>query len=311
MAAIKSFPLVGNLPAAETVSDALVSGRMPHAIIIEGEEGTGRHTLARYIAAGAVCPNEHKPCGQCNSCHIAEVGSHPDISFITPEEGKKSISVDTVRALRTEAYLKPSISSRRVFIIDPADSMSEVSQNALLKVLEEPPAGTVFVLISSSAAELLPTVRSRCVKLTLTPVGAPLAEQYIRENTVGFSDSDIKSAVSKWGGNIGNALKFLEGGGDIVSDAEELVRLALLKKTYDMLLIFKKYERDRVKTDQLFSSMLGFIVTRLRGFLNTSCFTYDAKRLSALYDSVRDASARLGLNINLQLLFAGFCSQIK
>ena len=196
------FPLISNDGVANAVRDAFTSGRLPHAIIIEGEQGTGRHTLAKYIAAGAVCPNENVPCGECKSCHISEVGSHPDIMVVSAEDGKKSISVDTVRKLRTEAYLKPNISERRVFIIDPADAMSDISQNALLKVLEEPPKSAMFILIVSRISALLATVRSRCVTFTLSSVPKEQAKEYILEK-FDYEKSAVEDAVNAAGGNIG------------------------------------------------------------------------------------------------------------
>lgn len=307
METYKSFPLVGNLGAAATVRDAIDSNRIPHAIIIEGEEGTGKATLAKYISAAAVCPSAAKPCGACKSCHIVEVGSHPDVFTVSPEEGKKTISVDAIRNLRNEAYLKPNISDRRVFIITPADAMNEVSQNALLKVLEEPPASAVFLLVTDRASLLLPTVRSRCVTLTLSSVTTSQAKAWIEENTVGYSQEDINDAVMASGGNIGKTLEILEGGNVLLSDAKELLRLSENKKTYEMLIIFKKYERDRVATDELFKAMRHLVSLYTKEGIKSG---RNISRLSGLYDLIAECQKSLTLNINLPLLFAGFCSKI-
>lgn len=92
---------------------------------------------------------------------MAGAGSHPDIYIAAPEDGKKNITVAQIRSLRNEAYVKPHIANGRAFIIDMADTMNEQSQNALLKVLEEPPGNTLFLLIAQSKAALLDTVISR------------------------------------------------------------------------------------------------------------------------------------------------------
>ncbi len=303
------FPLVSNDGVALAVRDAFASGRLPHAIIIEGEQGTGRHTLAKYIAAGAVCPNESVPCGECKSCHIAEVGSHPDIMVVSAEDGKKSISVDTVRKLRTEAYLKPNISERRVFIIDPADAMSDISQNALLKVLEEPPKSAMFILIVSRISALLATVRSRCVTFTLSSVPKEQAIEYILER-FDYERSAIEDAVNAAGGNIGRALSSLVGDTKLFKDAKELLNLALKKDKYGMLCVFKQYEKDRVQATELLNSFKMQICEKMSEQI--LCESQEnAAFLSRLFDLVCDAEKRMALNINLSLLFTGFCSTIR
>lgn len=303
------FPLISNDGVAKAVRDAFVSGRLPHAIIIEGEQGTGRHTLAKYIAAGAVCPNENVPCGECKSCHIAEVGSHPDIMVVSAEDGKKSISVDTVRKLRTEAYLKPNISERRVFIIDPADAMSDISQNALLKVLEEPPKSAMFILIVSRISALLATVRSRCVTFTLSSVPKEQAKEYILEK-FDYEKSAVEDAVNAAGGNIGRAISSLGGDTKLFKDAKELLNLAILKDKYGMLCVFRQYEKDRVQATELLRSFKMQICERMSEQILLES-QENAAFLSRLFDLVCDAEKKMALNINLSLLFTGFCSTLR
>ncbi|MEE1329623.1 MAG: ATP-binding protein, partial [Acutalibacteraceae bacterium] len=93
-----SGPLVGNGRINDAVCSAVKENRLPHAIIIEGDKGTGRHTLAHFIASAAVCTAEIKPCGVCSSCRLAKAGTHPDIYFTAPDDGKKNISVAQVRS---------------------------------------------------------------------------------------------------------------------------------------------------------------------------------------------------------------------
>ena len=303
------FPLISNDGVAKAVRDAFTSGRLPHAIIIEGEQGTGRHTLAKYIAAGAVCPNENVPCGECKSCHIAEVGSHPDIMVVSAEDGKKSISVDTVRKLRTEAYLKPNISERRVFIIDPADAMSDISQNALLKVLEEPPKSAMFILIVSRISALLATVRSRCVTFTLSSVPKEQAKEYILEK-FDYEKSAVEDAVNAAGGNIGRAISSLGGDTKLFKDAKELLNLAILKDKYGMLCVFRQYEKDRVQAAELLNNFKMQICERMSEQILLES-QENAAFLSRIFDLVCDAEKRMALNINLSLLFTGFCSTLR
>ena len=112
-----SFPLVGNGRIKESISALVAAKRLPHAVIIEGDVGTGKRTLARYLAKIAVCESDSPPCGDCRNCHLADAGTHPDIETVAPEEKKKNINVDQIRELRTTAYHSAHTASRRVFII--------------------------------------------------------------------------------------------------------------------------------------------------------------------------------------------------
>ncbi|MBQ6885619.1 MAG: DNA polymerase III subunit [Clostridia bacterium] len=160
------FP-IENSRIKTSVQSFIASERIPHAIMIEGENTTSNLELALYIATAAVCEESLKPCGTCRHCHLAEVGSHPDIARITTLEGKKNLSVDQIRELRAEAFVKPHSASRRIFIIEDASKMNPQAQNALLKVLEEPPKNVVFILLVPSKTMLLDTIISRCVLLSL------------------------------------------------------------------------------------------------------------------------------------------------
>ena len=100
-----SFPLVGNSKIALAIGNALREKRLPHAILIEGDVGSGRHTLSRYLSAAAVCSGDNVPCGECRNCELHKSDSHPDIMVTMPEDGKKNIAVSQIRALRNEAYI--------------------------------------------------------------------------------------------------------------------------------------------------------------------------------------------------------------
>lgn len=142
-------------------------GRIPHAIMIEGESEGGKLELAFFIASAAVCDSDSAPCGNCKNCHLAKVGSHPDITRVSALEGKKFLSVAQIRELRADAFVKSHSASHRIFIIEDAHRMNEQAQNALLKVLEEPPKNVVFILLVTSKTMLLDTIISRCVLLSL------------------------------------------------------------------------------------------------------------------------------------------------
>ena len=142
---------------------------LSHAYLITGGCEASRAAFANRLAAAYLCEGEQAPCGSCRHCRKLAAGVHPDLTRVTIPEDKKEIVVDQARALRTDAYIRPNEGKRKVYVIDPADSMNESAQNALLKVLEEGPAYAAFLLLVSEPGKMLDTVRSRCEMLALPP----------------------------------------------------------------------------------------------------------------------------------------------
>lgn len=166
--------LKGNERVKEQLSQQERGRGLSHAYILSGPGGSGRHTLARLLAAGVLCDSRgEKPCGQCGSCLKVGKGVHPDVSVIAGPGKGKSITVDQVRALRSDAYIRPNEGSRKVYLLEDADQMNASAQNAMLKLLEEGPRYASFLLIANNADALLETVRSRCEELDLLPAGRP------------------------------------------------------------------------------------------------------------------------------------------
>ena len=295
-----SFPLVGNLRIRDAVMAEVAEKRIPHAILLEGDKGTGRHTLMRFLSRAAVCDGENSPCGECRGCHLAEIGTHPDITVIAPEDGKKNITVAQIRALRTEAYVKPHMAVRRVFVIDKADTMNEQAQNAILKVLEEPPADIIFILIAESAAALLDTIISRCTVLSLVPPETDEAVGYLRKNT-DFSEEQIKEAIGITGNNIGAAIDALSGGGTAAqAAAKRFAELLISGDEAEMLKITAQFEKNRVLADEFFKELKISLATEIKKNLRN---TITAKALVSFYDTLPEFEDALKTNINLSLLF--------
>lgn len=175
----------GSLPLAEETKKKLAgffeTGQLPHALLLEGGSAADRKELTELLSAGAVCRREGAgfPCGVCPGCVKARARSHPDISVSGGGEGP-ALRVDEIRRIRRDASVKPNEAERKAYVLLEAQDMTEQAQNALLKILEEPPAGVVFMLTLPSASLLLPTVRSR-VQLFRLEERAEEAEEEIRE----------------------------------------------------------------------------------------------------------------------------------
>ena len=140
---------------------------LSHAYLITGGGGDSRAAFAGRLAAAYLCEGDAPPCGRCRACRKVGKGSHPDLSRTAPPPDKAEITVEQIRSLRADAYVRPNEGRRKVYVIDPADAMNPAAQNALLKVLEEGPAYAAFLLVSDRPGKLLDTVRSRCELLSL------------------------------------------------------------------------------------------------------------------------------------------------
>ena len=166
-------------PAAVAAVRALLGSRFPHAVVVIGPAGVGKSTLALDIAAALLCSAEDpaaKPCGECRACRMVGHGNHPDLHRLAPSGAGGGISIGGrgergVRDLVSDLALLPVEGGARVAIIEAAHRMSEDAQSALLKTLEEPPAGTTILLCADDEERLLPTIRSRCTRIRLGPLG--------------------------------------------------------------------------------------------------------------------------------------------
>ena len=296
-----SFPLVGNSKIAAAVEGFLKENRLPHALLIEGDRGTGKHTLARFLSAAAVCPNENPPCLRCRDCTNAKNFAHADVIVTAPEDGKKNIAVSQIRNLRDEAYVKPHSAERRVFIIDCADTMNEQSQNALLKVFEEPPGAVLFILIAESKASLLSTVISRCVTLSLSVPERKIGAEYIKSLSQ-YEEHEILNALESTNNNIGQALSVLSGQESTQTEtaAKEFIDFFLHDDMWGMLCTLQPFEKKRAETDRLFKDLKLICAAELR----KNPKKHSAKRFSRLYSLLCELEKSLVTNINLGLLFA-------
>ena len=167
--------ILDNLNGNNNIKSQLLSleksNRMPHAIILEGGTADQRDILADIISGWAVCScDNEKPCGNCCNCVKIKSASHPDVLKICGDKGAKALHIEAIRNIRQDAYIKPNEARNKVYILSNADNMTQQAQNALLKVLEEPPNNVIFILTCDSAFSLLLTIRSRAQILSLDPV---------------------------------------------------------------------------------------------------------------------------------------------
>lgn len=179
--------------------------RLPHALLVTGQRGLGKYALAQAFAAGLLCENpggDGKACGCCLACGWFEQGNHPDFRLLQPEalaetetdgeEGKKKasqqITIEQIRALDDFFNVGTHRSGLRIILVHPTEAMNRSTANALLKSLEEPAPGTLFLLVSSEPMRLLPTIRSRCQLVSVPLPASERAAAVLRQAGVGEAE---------------------------------------------------------------------------------------------------------------------------
>lgn len=303
-----NFPLIGNQRTKAAVENMLSTGKMPHAILIVGDSGYGKKTLARFLARAVLCEGKDRPCGMCASCRLFDSFNHPDMNVITAESGKASISVTAVREIISQAAIVPERSDKKVFLIEDADMMTASAQNALLKVLEEPPGSVVFILTAISHTAVLETVASRCSVLTLSAVDEASAADYIISKT--DCDREIAfNAIREAHGNIGQAFDIIDGSAQnaAYSIAKEFMSILQDGNQYDLLKLLFPLEKKRKETLDFYNALETIIVSVIKDCSSKTLI----RRYERLYELVISHKKLLKTNPNLSLLLTALVAEAE
>ena len=236
--------LLGNERLKENLRMSVGRGHVSHFYLISGPVGSGKHTLAKLLSAAILCQSETKPCLSCNACRKVLGNTHPDCITITDPD-HKTVAVDIVRDARADMYVMPNESDRKIYIF-PQELRIE-GQNALLKILEEPPPYGVFILLTDNPEKLLPTVRSRGTELRLLALPEQVLKRVLQQE---FPDADgeaIAAAIYRSGGYLGQAIALLApGAGSPQTEnfANSFSARDILGMTY-VLVGMEKWKRDQ------------------------------------------------------------------
>lgn len=320
------FPgFIGNEAVKEQLRRAFLARRLPHAIVFQGEAGTGKRTLASLLAKALVCEDAAQaPCGQCPACIRAAAGSHPDIRVETGSGASGSITVDTVRQITADAYRMPEEAPVSVYLLFPQARLSEAVQNKLLKLIEEPPDNTVFLFTCSRAQDLLPTIRSRVQLFSLLPPTPDLAAAHYAK-LQGVPLSQAEALAAQCGGNLGKMLAESDAAlaGQALSTAQAMLDTLLSADEHTFLAAAAPMIKDR----QLFQDVLQRLhlafrdactlraggIVRIGGMepaVDKLC-KLSRRRLMALLTLPPIYGRRLERNANMALLVTAFCAQLR
>ena len=324
---MKFHSFIGNSALKTQLSALFEAERMPHALILEGAAGSGKGTLARILAQATVCRGEgERPCGECLPCQKAAGGYHPDIAVYKGGSGARSFHIDEVRALRSDAYLRPNEAEKKVYILENVQNMSDSAQNAILKVLEEPPSEIFFILTCESATALLPTILSRAPSFAMGVVGEEEALPFLRERFPEKTEGALRQAIALSDGNVGRMLDGLEGGvfAEAAALAREIAVAAAAKTELELLGLTAQLigEKERMR------AVLGMLILLFRD----GCMCRDGHedtlsgedpaldilrsrltqaQLLAMIEVVESAQTALDRGVNQTLLSAWFPARLK
>ncbi len=236
--------LLGNDRLKQNLAGSLARGHIAHFYLISGPEGSGKRTLARLMAAAILCREGNKPCLRCGPCRKVMEGNHPD--FITVEDPEhKNVAVRIVRQIREDVFIRPNESEHKIYLFP--QELGIEGQNALLKILEEPPKYGVFLLLTDNPDKLLPTVRSRCTELKMQSLSGDILRKQLRKDFPQAQEEDLAAAIARSGGFLGQARSLLESGGQLPPQTESFVKALgardalLLTQT---LVPMEKWKRD-------------------------------------------------------------------
>ena len=236
--------LLGNERLKENLRVSVGRGRSAHFYLISGPAGSGKKTLAKLLSAALQCQSEDKPCLTCPACRKVLNDSHPDCITITDPD-HKAVAVDIVREARSDMYVVPNEGQKKIYVF-PQELRIE-GQNALLKILEEPPQYGVFILLTDNPEKLLPTVRSRCTELNLLALPDGILTQALQREFPNTDPNSIAAAVSRSGGFLGQAKELLEQGAEVSTQTEGFVQAFAHKDALGLVTTLagmEKWKRD-------------------------------------------------------------------
>ncbi len=240
-------PIIGHQQIVEQLQRTVASDRIAGAYLFYGPEGVGKETVARYFAQLILCQQGAQPgsppvigkgqvCGTCLACRKVDSGNHPDLQFIRPEGSL--LKIGQIRELQKQIIYEPLEARRKIYILADTERMNPEAENCLLKTLEEPPAASVLILLTSNIQALLPTTRSRCQILQFHPMPTQaLAEILVNKFSVAPDQATTLAIAAD--GAIGKALTQLEKGDIHTESVPEILKETNLLAAFKLAENFK------------------------------------------------------------------------
>lgn len=237
-------PVRGHDRIVDALRRGLEAGRFPHALLFVGQEGIGKLLFARRLAQALLCeripPERLDPCGECHACRQIEGGIHPDVLLVSRPDEKHELPIELIRRLIHDLGLKPMRGTRRVAIVEDVDVLSEEAANAFLKTLEEPPPGSVLILIGTTPELQLETIVSRCRVVRFEPLSESELARVLLEQHVVTDTAEAERLAHLGEGSVGRAIGLADA--DLEGFRRELLDTIADPRGFDPSVVSKKIE---------------------------------------------------------------------
>ncbi len=299
-----------NKSTLQTLDALSGNERFPHAVLFESTdkillEGFSLHTAMRFL-----CKENNKPCLNCKGCGKVLRKTHIDM-IITGENCEKSYNIDSVRNLRKKTYIKPNESEKTVFILNNADTIPEKSQNALLKIIEEPPEHVIFIFTCENRFKLLETILSRVVSFKLNSPPKEEAFNILKSMGITSDDNDIINALSFTDNNLSSAEDFLQSKNDIFNLANEIYEYIQNRDIYNILLKLDISAKEKNMEDVL-NRLKFMLANQASEYIRNESFISNltVSQLIKIIDVIDKSILMAQLNANKSVLPCYIASQI-
>lgn len=322
-----SFKVYGNNSIIELLSSMQKNNRMAHAFILYGSKGVGKKTVAEYIAAQLLCyensnGSANPPCGKCKACKMILHKAHPDVITVSPSGKSENYKIGDLRPLCIDAYVAPNESERKIYIIPDCDNTPVLAQNALLKVIEEPPAHSLFIFTASSKKSFLETILSRVISLGITEATEDECIQALMDKEI--DEASALLAVNSFGGNIGNCLAFLSD--DELKEKVNNARsyCSAIAKKDEYLMLSSLQTSNRAEAKEIIALIINVIrdacAFRCGSEVRISCAKDIAEEIGTILnpakclvviDILNDTYSRISGNSPVSLALTSLSAQIK
>ncbi len=261
---VRLTKIYGNEKIKRYLEKRISDGNFSHAVVISGKEGFGKKTLTNDIICAMACDNSEAPCGTCAVCEKISNGECVDIYTIKKPENRTAIPIDAIRDIYASISYKPNDLNFKVYVIEDGDKIPPRTQNALLKLLEEPPSGVYFFILCEDEKKLLPTIRSRCETYTLEPFSLSELTEILKKD--GIESPEEVAAVAD--GSYGMALKIASG------DSDVLMRRKISDKVAELLLNktgsefeFISYQLENIKSSSEYFEICKLLLSAIRDII--------------------------------------------
>ena len=335
------FPrLIGNTETKNRIGAAIESGRLPHAFLIGGPSGSGKSTLAIEIAAAMNCTGggDSLPCTRCDSCRRIYEGIYPDVKILAKPKDRATLGVDAVKDFREDMFLSSTESEHKIYIIDDAECMTTEAQNALLKVLEEPPKSVMIILLARECDRILTTIKSRAQYVAMSRfTDEELAKRLLNESSdaralKSTDEERFLAVIMSADGRLGLAKRLvtkrladenLEERSEVIA----IIKSASGRSSYaDIHAALSSLPTKRAELcdalERLMNAIHDLLVIKYDSRAKTvffpspeaaveACGEIPRKRLIALYDAINETHSLCQRNAYLPNLLASLASKIK